>query len=1085
MYTTKALSLKHAIDSFFYNRNYIDRHNNTESWLVYSEIKDNTLRITLKEEAQAQVIEIPIPFTERNLDFITHNNILRAAGKYLIISETGEETLIDFMDLVHSLFCDDTNVISKYFSKKDSFLSKLYYGHKNNNLSTIIYNVQKTINDVVTSMPLHNTDMNTWAMNRRLSIIDSKFGGFSTPIAKLDYQIEKSKKYFSRGYTSIGLPDGVLADHNYILTETLRKTIPFGFHFHNPQRNLYQTLGMRGEELPLIRSNTMERLANEGITRKGWNLFTIFLDVPDVWEDQIMVDVSLCDKGVTYEKRVQCFGNVLVKQGSSVEKGDILAINKDGEKQVLRLNADKILVKSVTETNVIIGGAPEKAFDIVLSYTRFIKEGTKITNLAANKGVVRVAELGYAIDPRTGIHRKIDVIVACKAVEKRRNNTQILEAIYNNLTNDKGLVVDDFIKPTMIEVENLLEEKGFPRTAQWECHTYAGVHKAVAGTVFWGVTMDVEDMVWDKGDTTVTNNRGLRTAGLKVSTVEFRAIRTRFGKNNPITDEILSYAQGADDIKELMKALRSIKGVPLPNQTIIPCHKVKPLLQKNGVMVSCEEIVGSIVDEFYMPEGFTMALPVSFQTILDKKGDVIYTGIPIAEGVMHNEERRFNINTIYIPATSLRRCWKHSCGRYGLSEVGNIINTLVVLCQKHINTPEDSRVLTLLYSTINNYFNKISNFLSTKAGNVSLYGMAVRYPYSVKGVAVLSNDLPRNVVQINQSMAKDLRVSEGDVVLVERFPCLGFMSIRPQKVTITKDPRCQYTIRVSGNSLGSLSLDFDGDNVYIASMHTKEAKALLQKEWANPNKSCYDAIKELNTKMGKPHFASLTLQDYNIAALPLLTVDEHASIVAKATGVKSHTGPVVALAYNIMRIMENSDIKENQKVNVAIEVFLDKVANSVFKQKHGIKSLHEVVTDAICTADIETLVAEGFSRSTSTMVCDLIKRKAKEVGINDLVWYHSVTKPMGTTIINKIVRTQNKVYYASRANLVGVSLLESLDAEAVDIPSRIFKKVMKAGPATTKLDEDYDESMLKKLNTEWTKDLYNSYSTVINNMFFK
>ena len=114
-----------------------------------------------------------------------------------------------------------------------------------------------------------------------------------------------------------------------------------------------------------------------------------------------------------------------------------------------------------------------------------------------------------------------------------------------------------------------------------------------------------------------------------------------------------------------------------------------------------------------------------------------------------------------------------------------------------------------------------------------------------------------------------------------------------------------------------------------------------------------------------------------------------AEVVAKATGVKSHTGPVVALAYNIMRIMENSDIKENQKVNVAIEVFLDKVANSVFKQKHGVKSLHEVVTDAICTADVETLVAEGFNRSTSVMVCDLIIKKAKEVGIKDLVWFHS------------------------------------------------------------------------------------------------
>jgi len=1086
MYITKAFLLKNAIESYFYNRTYTERCNGLPTLDVTGAVTDKNLTITLNDENNStQIITVPIPFIKNGLHFIEYNGILRAAGKYLILKENGAEQTLDFLELVHSMFCDENSAASKYFFKRGSFLSKLFYSYKNKNASIIIYNIQKTINDIVTRMPLHNTNMNTWAMNRRLMIVDKAFDALATPEEKLKYQVEKSKKYFSRGWTCMGLPDGVMADYNYILTESLRKTIPFGYYFHNPQRNLYQTLGMRGDEEPLIKNKSMVALSNVGVARTGWNLFTIFLDIPDTFQDQIMVDVSLINKGVTYEKRVQCFGTLNIKEGDSVDKGDILSINKEGEAQILRLNADKILVKSITEIDLNVGGIVEKAFNVILSYTRYIKEGTKITNLAANKGVVRIADLGYAIDPRTGAHRKIDVIVACKTAKQRKNHTQILEPLYNNITDEKGLVVDDFAKPSLEEVENLLEKKGFPKSGQWECHTYKGVFPAVAGVVFWGITMDVEDMVWDTGDTVVTNNRDLRVAGLKMSTIEFRALRTRFGKDNPIIDEVLSYAQGASDIKELMNVLHTRKNMPLPDKAVIPFHSVKALQQEKSIMVEREQIVGSVVDEFYMPGGFILGLPVAFQTILNKKGEIIYSGLPIAEGAVQGEERRYHTNKVYIPSSSLRRCWKHGCGRYGLSEIGNIVNALVIICQKHTASPEDTRVLNLLYNTINNYFDKIGGYLSTKRGNVSVYGMSVRYPYSVKGVAVLSNDLPRNVVEINKSMAKDLKVHEGDVVLVERFPCLGFLSFRPQKVTITNDPFCQYTIRVAGDSLGSLSLDFDGDNIYIAALHTKAAQELLQKEWTNPNKSCYDAIKEHNAKMGKPHFASLSLQDYCIKPFAPLDIDTHAEVISKATGVKSHTGPVVALAYNIMRIVENSDIKDNQKVNVAIEVFLDKVANSVFKQKHGVKSLHEIVTDAICTADVATLISEGFNKSTSLMMCDLIKKKALEVGVKDLVKFHATAKELGTTIINRIVKIQNKVYFASRSNLNSIDLIESLNAEAVDIPSKLFKRIMTMNTTKTQLDTDYDNKQLAQLNLQWTKQLYTDYANVIDTLFIK
>jgi hypothetical protein len=291
------------------------------------------------------------------------------------------------------------------------------------------------------------------------------------------------------------------------------------------------------------------------------------------------------------------------------------------------------------------------------------------------------------------------------------------------------------------------------------------------------------------------------------------------------------------------------------------------------------------------------------------------------------------------------------------------------------------------------------------------------------------------------------------------------MSIRPQKVVVTDDPMARYTIRVSKNSLGSLSLDFDGDVIYLASFHTKAAKKALLREFRNPNKTCYDAIKMLNEKMGVPHFKSMTMDDYNITAFEPLTKESHRSIVDKATGVKAHTGPVIALCYNIMRLMENSEIKSNQKVNVAVEMFLDKVGNSVFKQKHGIKSLHQIVTDAICTADAGILVREGFKRGTSEMICNILKQKAASLGVFDLKEYHKRAKNFGSNIISRLVRQQNKIYFASRSTLEGCKLLQQLESKAVDIPSKLFKWVLagKADNLETALDRMEIDNMLSTI----------------------
>jgi hypothetical protein len=184
---------------------------------------------------------------------------------------------------------------------------------------------------------------------------------------------------------------------------------------------------------------------------------------------------------------------------------------------------------------------------------------------------------------------------------------------------------------------------------------------------------------------------------------------------------------------------------------------------------------------------------------------------------------------LYIPSGILRKCWRHDTGKYGLSEIGVLVNNVVTMAHRLNADPNNSQIVKMYYNAVINYYNQVAKSMGSKTGEIARHGMSVRYPFSAKAVATLSTTLPKNTIEIHRSMADFLRIKDGDVGAVERFPCLGFMSVRPQKVTVTDDPMCKYTIRASGNSLVSTNLDFDGDVIYLASFHTPEAKLVLMR----------------------------------------------------------------------------------------------------------------------------------------------------------------------------------------------------------------------------------------------------------------
>ena len=704
-------------------------------------------------------------------------------------------------------------------------------------------------------------------------------------------------------------------------------------------------------------------------------------------------------------------------------------------------------------------------------------------------------DLGCAIDPRSGQKRKIDIIVGAKTVGKRKNYGQVIEAITNCIIESKNMSVpvilpDEWYIP-IEELKNTLKECGFRSDGTWDCETPYGKLYGVCGNVFWGCIKTPENQIWKKGATTAKDNKNIRKAGLKFSHVEIRALKTRFGDQNPIIDEIMFYAQGFENLQELLNMIGSKLGVLPKNKIIKDITGVNSLDQSNGTVVAGQYINNTVVDEFFMPEGFIFKLPFPYLTLTNIDDETIYEGPPIVKEqidpqILKDTTASYLINNIYIPNGILRKCWRHDSGKYGLNNIGVIVNNVVVMSHRLTQNPLNDNIKGLYYKHLRNFFKQLSTIIGTKRGQLANCGMAIRYPFSVKSVATLSTTLPKNTIEMHRTMADQLHLKNNDISIVIRFPCLGFMSVRPQKVRITDDVMCKYTIRASGNSLVSQNLDFDGDTIYVASFHTQAARKALKKEWTNPNPTCYKEIKQLNERKGAPHIKCYNIDDYKIEPFHTLTAEEHAIIVEKNTGVKAQTGPIIALTYNIMRIVENSDLEKSQKLRVGVEMFLEKAAQSVFEQKHGGQSLHEIVIKSICTGDVESLVKKGFQRNTTTMIVDLIKQKAKSIGIADLAKHHKFVEENNTSnIISLIVRKQNRIYFASRSELESLPLLKSLNEPAVDVPSKMFKQIImgKKNIINTELEEIDLKHKLESFKDTHYKQSCSSLCKIVQSVF--
>lgn len=889
------------------------------------------------------------------------------------------------------------------------------------------------------ALPLSGTPMQDWAMNHRMMIFDPIFDTLR-PNEKLEYQRRKNELLHPWG--SIGLSDGAAATRNYILQQDLRQYTAFGTKHHNPIRNLYSTLGMKGEESPAVISESAARLEDQGIKRGGWNWMTVFLDLPLNFEDQILVSRRHAGKTVSYDRTFTVFGEEAVSPGDNILKGRVLGVNEDSSPVFFDIDCDHAKVIECKDGEVPFDGQNQPVRIVTLRVVYSFKEGFKITNQHGNKGIVILEDLGTVHDPVRG-EIPIDVIVSARSVQKRKNFGQILEAL-STLTNGPGrMVIPDNLQVSTDQVEKKLVAAGYPKEGTITANTPWGSFDSICGWVHWGVTKTPEEQLWEKKDVDATNMRGLRIRGNKVSTIELKAMTTLFGPGSKVVKEILSHRQGASEVREQLDIVRGMAGLYRDNlPTVQPaafCYKPAGM----GTFHTEEALVGTVADVEMYPQGCYIQLPFRLLvSIPDDRskgiretiaGEDAYASIGIGG-------RHFEFDRIMVPSSELRQPWRHPTGKLGLPDVATQLNQILEAIDrlKHGEIKE-AQLSTLIFR----YLHHIGRDLSTKNGKISTYLMAVRYPFSTKATAVLGRELETNWVEIHKDMARDLKVDTGDYIMVERFPCLGFMSTRIQRVKVTDDPEAKYVIRVSKNSLCSMNLDFDGDVIYLMSFHTDGAKQELKENFHNPHPRVKEVIDELNGKK-VPMTRAMNLQEMEIMSFQEMTPEEHADLNATSLAVKLWTGPTIALCYSLMRIVEGNIPYHNREAHINVEVFLDKVGNSVFSQKHGTKSLREECVEAVCLADSAALINLGFPEKETEQLCNIIRSYAAKLGIrNDAelgAHYQRHLEEGRSNIISTIVRKFHKTYFATRSNLHPIDLLEHLEGGPRDLVSFLVQQ---------------------------------------------
>jgi len=117
----------------------------------------------------------------------------------------------------------------------------------------------------------------------------------------------------------------------------------------------------------------------------------------------------------------------------------------------------------------------------------------------------------------------------------------------------------------------------------------------------------------------------------------------------------------------------------------------------------------------------------------------------------------------------------------------------------------------------------------------------------------------------------------------------------------------------------------------------------------------------------------------------------------------------------------------------------------------NIGSLEFLCKEAVCTADLNLMLALGFPEKTSKVLAKIVTEEATSLGIHNLrIHFEDSIAENKSNLINLIVRNRHKVYFATRSKLHPIPLLEHLEAEPTDLCATLYRHAMKRGPVMKK-----------------------------------
>lgn len=104
--------------------------------------------------------------------------------------------------------------------------------------------------------------------------------------------------------------------------------------------------------------------------------------------------------------------------------------------------------------------------------------------------------------------------------------------------------------------------------------------------------------------------------------------------------------------------------------------------------------------------------------------------------------------------------------------------------------------------------------------------MSVQIPNSATVVAAEMPELDLDEVEISQELAEKLKVKDGNHVMIWRDPTHDSYSVCGMRVTVSKDPNMK-AIRINPNTMYRMDGDFDGDQLAVVALKSKEARKEL------------------------------------------------------------------------------------------------------------------------------------------------------------------------------------------------------------------------------------------------------------------